>query len=199
MKFYIVLAICVFLQGSNAEWGGRYDDSDEDGINESLEQDVLKEWGLGKEDNSVSRDLDNSVETEQEQNARIEGICQMIQFDMTDRNNPKLQRIRAVMARLPMSRRRAIIGLVSERKRTITACCQQDWPEKKTCIHRIQMQRYDRVCAQEEPLYLWSMVRGQSSRTNTIMNTCCASTGESRYNCFLREHGFDERDWPSSA
>jgi hypothetical protein len=88
------------------------------------------------------------------------------------------------LARLAPETRDRLTSLLAARKAEMVQCCQQTGSARVECGETMNRQRYDRVCNQEEPLCIWAAIKGTDTSSSATVTTCCASTGQPRYDCF---------------
>jgi len=112
---------------------------------------------------------------------KMDHICGALQGPGVSR---KERWMAAKLARLAPATRERFTALLAARKTEMLQCCNQTGSERILCVDTMNRQRYDRVCAGEEPMCIWSVIKGTEIRSSDTVTSCCASTGEPRYDCF---------------
>jgi len=111
---------------------------------------------------------------------KMEHICRAIQSAEVGR---KERWMATQLARLEPATRERLTSLLAARKAEMLQCCSLTGSARAECGETMSTQRYDRVCAGTEPLCVWAAIKG-SSTSSSDTSTCCASTGQPRYDCF---------------
>jgi len=115
---------------------------------------------------------------------KIEHICNAIQSP----SNLQSRHFEGKMSRLSPEIRATLTTHLAARKEEMTACCQLDVSEKLGCVDNMRKMRYQRICQNEEPMCIWSSIKGQSAertaQATATKDRCCALQDEERNTCF---------------
>jgi len=73
------------------------------------------------------------------------------------------------------------------RTAAMSECCKLNGTEALQCAENIRSQRFTRVCNGEEPLNIWSLLKGKknSNHHSEAISTCCELKDEERNACFI--------------
>lgn len=116
---------------------------------------------------------------------KIEHICSVIQSASSSR---RMRNFAAKLGRLSPEVREQINASLTARKEEMTRCCQLTGEERMQCVADMRKERYERVCNDEEPLCIWSIMKTQSServsKASAIKERCCALQEQERVTCF---------------
>lgn len=103
--------------------------------------------------------------------------------------------------RLNSEVREQITSALAVRKEQMAACCQLAGAQRMQCAHNIRKQRYNRVCNNEEPLCIWSIMKKQSNerlaKSTATKERCCALQDQERYTCFDAARESYRHNWRS--
>jgi len=116
---------------------------------------------------------------------------------LTTPNNRRERKLNDKLARLTPENRQILTNVLTARKASMRLCCALEGSERTQCVADLTTQRYNRVCANQEPLCVWSVFRRQpaaaaAAETGTttpspVLERCCALQGTERNQCFDTE------------
>jgi len=115
---------------------------------------------------------------------KMDYICQSIK---SKSNFTQSKRMSMKMRRMDPEVKQKFEAALAARTEAMSQCCILTGTEKTECADNIRSERYNRVCNGEEPLCIWSMLKGKdsSSQKSETVTKCCAFQGEERNSCFL--------------
>jgi hypothetical protein len=115
---------------------------------------------------------------------KLESICQSINSKSTIFQSKKMS---MKLRRVDPETKQKVEAYYSARTAAMSECCLLNGPEKMQCAENIRSERYTRVCNGEEPLCIWSLLKGREglNQKSETVTKCCEVQGEERNSCFL--------------
>lgn len=114
---------------------------------------------------------------------KFEFICRAIK---SKSNFFQSRKMSMKLRRLEPEAREKFQAAISARTTAMSECCLLNSTEGIQCAEIIKNQRYTRVCNGEEPLCIWSLLKGRanSNQHSETVSKCCELQDEARNTCF---------------
>jgi len=115
---------------------------------------------------------------------KFESICRAIKTKSNSFWQSKKMSMK--MRRVEPEVREKFQTVMTARNTAMSECCLLNGTEAIQCADNIRGQHYTRVCNGEEPLCIWSLLKGRKNTNNQseTVTKCCEFQGEERNSCF---------------
>jgi len=124
---------------------------------------------------------------------KLNHVCQ---FLLSPRNRSESRHMSEKMSRLEPAVRDQITTVLANRKAAMLECCNMVEAERLMCATNYHKARYNSVCNNEEPLCVWSLMKGTTSQSTATVDRCCAFQDDERVNCFVAaRNSFQRNRW----
>jgi len=116
---------------------------------------------------------------------KFDFICRAIK---TKTNNGPSRRMATKLQAMDPEVREQFQAALALRTAAMSECCVlTDGAQRSQCADNLRDRRYTRVCSGEEPLNIWSLLKGKggSTQTSETVTKCCELQDAERRSCFL--------------